>query len=251
VSGDCQGRILVTGASRRVGRAVAIELARRGLDLVLGYRTAADDCKETARRCRDAAPGSIKVDLLELHLESDEHVRSAASELAGGELDGIVHNASRYVRTPLEGLDSREVLAHFQVNALAPLVLSSLLAPNLRRSRLPRGGAIVCLGDIHSMGRPRRHHAGYLASKGALDRVVEGLALELGPEIRVNGVAPGVVAWAKDDLTPEEQVRYVDRIPMGREGTLEEAAETVCWLLLDAGYVNGSMVRLDGGRHLG
>ncbi|MCH2144683.1 MAG: SDR family oxidoreductase [Phycisphaerales bacterium] len=251
MTASLDGRILVTGASRRVGRAVAIELARRGLDLVLCHRSSPDDCEQTAALCREVAPRRIEADVVELHLESDEHVRSVASELAARELDGIVHNASRYVRTPLDTLDSEEVMEHFRINALAPLVLSALLAGNLRRSRLPRGGAIVCLGDMHSMGRPRRHHAGYLASKGALDRIVEALALELGPEIRVNGVAPGVVAWAEDDLGPEEQRRYVERIPLLREGSLEEAAETVAWLLLDAGYVNGTMLPLDGGRHLG
>ena len=243
-----RGRILVTGASRRVGRAVARQLAARGLDLVLTHRTSPSECEETATLCREG--GASDVEVFELPLESEDRIRAFVEKIAGGGVDGIVHNASRYVRTPFDGLDSEEILLHFRVNALAPLLLTNLLAPQLRDSRLERGGAVVCMGDIHTMGRPRADYSAYLASKGALDRIVEGLALELGPSVRVNGVAPGVVAWAEDDLTVEEQRRYVERIPQGREGTLQEAAETVSWLLLDAGYVNGSMIRLDGGRHL-
>ena len=241
-------RILVTGASRRVGRAVALELAGRGLDLVLTHRTSPADCEETARRCREL--GGVAAEVHELHLESESALHDFAGHVSGSGIDGIVHNASRYVRTPFDRLDPEEILLHFRVNAMAPLLLTSLLSQGLRSSRLPRGGAVVCMGDIHSLGRPRGEYSAYLASKGALDRVVDCLALELGPTVRVNGVAPGVVAWAADDLTEDEQRRYVERIPMGREGTLEEAAETVAWLMLDAGYVNGSMIRLDGGRHL-
>ena len=248
-SASPEGRVLVTGAARRVGRATACHLARMGLDLVLGFNSSRADCEETASLCRKS--GKVDVEVVELPLESDERVRELGRRLVDEGIDGVVHNASRYVRTPLASLDTEEVLLHFRVNALAPLVLTSVLAPALRRSRLPRGGSVVCMGDIHAMGRPRREYAGYLASKGALDRIVESLALELGPDVRVNGVAPGVVAWAEDDLTSEEQARYVSRIPLGREGTLQEAAETIGWLLVDAGYVNGSVVRLDGGRHLG
>lgn len=242
-------RALVTGAAHRVGRAVALELARRGLDLVLTWNTSRSACESTAEDCRAIDPAA-RVETVHLALEDDEAVRALGDRLASEGLDAVVHNASRYRRTPFDSLDSEEVLLHFRINAMAPLVLTSRLAPALRRSRLERGGAVVCLGDIHAMGRPRREHAGYLASKGALDRVVESLAVELAPEVRVNGVAPGVVAWAEDDLTPEQRVRYVEAIPLGREGTLEEAAETVAWLLLEAGYVNGTVVPLDGGRRL-
>lgn len=247
MSGGC---ILVTGAARRVGRAVAIGLAERGLDLVLTYHTSREECERTGELCCEAASHSIEVRSIELPLESDDRVRAVGEQLLAEGIDGIVHNASRYVKTPLAALDSDEVVRLFRVNALGPLVLSTVLAPALRRSRLPRGGAIVCMGDMHTMGRPRPNYAGYLASKGALDRIVEGLALELGPEVRVNGVAPSVIEWAEGDLTEAERAHYVDRIPMGRTGTLAEAAETVRWLLLDAGYVSGSIIRLDGGRYL-
>ena len=217
---------------------------------MLTYDKSQDDCEETADLCRVAAPDQINVIVHQLSLDSEEAVRSVADSLLADGVDGVVHNAARYVKTPFEQLDVEEVLLHFRINALAPLLLTSLLAPALRASQLPNGGAVVCMGDIHAMGRPRRKYAGYLASKGALERIIECLALELAPDVRVNGVAPGVVAWSPEEFTEEEKTKYVARIPQQRSGTLEEAAETVCWLLLEASYVDGTVLRLDGGRFL-
>jgi len=221
-----------------------------GCDLALGYNTSSDACEETAAACRDAAPGEIVLDVMQVSLESEASIRSTADRLAETGIDGLVHNASRYVKTPIDSLDVEEILLQYRINALAPLLLTSLLAGPLGRSSLPGGGSVVCLGDIHAMGRPRGEYAGYLASKGALERVIESLAIELAPDVRVNGVAPGVVAWAEGEFTESMREAYVARIPMGRSGTLEEAARTVCWLLLDASYVNGTIIPLDGGRHL-
>ena len=244
------GRILVTGAARRLGRAVALELSRRGFDLVLTYDGSRDACEETAELCRLASKETIDVAVMHLPLESEDAIDSVADRILTDGIDGVVHNAARYVQTPFDQLDSEEVLLHFRVNAMAPLLLTSRLASGLRASKMPSGGSVVCIGDIHAMGRPRRNYAGYLASKGALERVVECLALELAPHVRVNGVAPGVIAWAPGEFNEDEQAKYVERIPQNRSGTLEEGAQTVCWLLLDATYVDGSIIRVDGGRFL-
>ena len=246
-----EGRMMVTGAARRVGRAIAIDLARRGFDLVLTGRTSLAACRQTAELCQAAAPEEgIEVTVLELALESESSIRRTCEEVAGDGLDGIVHNASSYRRTPLETLSSAELLELYHVNAVGPLLTTSLLASTLRSSRRAGGGSVVCLGDIHADGHPRRNYVGYLASKAALHQMVESLALELAPEIRVNGVAPGVVAFAEGDMTSEEEQRYVERIPLGRSGTLDEAARTVNWMLLDAHYITGKVLNLCGGRSL-
>ncbi|MAJ46777.1 MAG: hypothetical protein CBC35_05655 [Planctomycetes bacterium TMED75] len=242
---------MVTGAARRVGRSISIELAKRGFDLVLTGRTSLEACRETAELCREAAGAhSIDVTVLELALESEASIRHTCDEVARGGLDGIVHNASSYRRTPLATLSSAELLELYHVNAVGPLLITSLLAPVLRSSQCEGGGSVVCLGDIHADGQPRRHYAGYLASKAALHQMVESLALELAPEIRVNGIAPGVVAFAPGEMTTQEEERYIDRIPLGRSGTLEEAARTVSWMLLDAHYITGTVLSLCGGRSL-
>ena len=166
------GRVLVTGASQRVGRAIAIELARRGCDLSLTWHTAVDHCTETASLCREAATESIDISLHELALENEDSVNALVESIEHEPVDGIVHNASLYETTPLADFDFAHAERIMRVNAFAPLVISARLAPMLKRSRLPNGAAIVCLSDIHAMGRPRRNYAAYLASKGALERVV-------------------------------------------------------------------------------
>ena len=241
---------MVTGAARRVGRSIAIELAGRGFDLVLTARSSLADCQETAKLCHQASPTPIGVDVFELALESEDSIRSTCEQVADGGVDGIVHNASAYRRTPLDTLRVTDLLDLYHINAVGPLLITSLLAGSLRSSQRPGGGSVVCLGDIHAEGQPRREYAGYLASKAALHQIVESLALELAPSIRVNGVAPGVVAFAPGDLSAEAERRYVERIPLGRSGTLEEAAHTVAWMLLDAQYVTGQVLNLCGGRSL-
>ena len=243
-------RILITGAAARVGRSTATALAKRGMNLILTYHSSRDSCLETAEFCREIAGHDIDVRTLELHLESESSVLEACDESLRIGVDGVVHNASEYYTTPLEDLDFTTLDRLMRVNSTAPLMMSAKLAPALRASRLEGGGSIVFLGDIHAMGAPRLGYSGYLASKGAVQCVVESLALELAPEIRVNGIAPGVVAFAEGEMTPEQETAYVSRIPLARSGTLDEAATSVAWLLLEATYVTGHVIRLCGGRSL-
>jgi pteridine reductase len=115
------------------------------------------------------------------------------------------------------------------------------------------GGSIVAMCDIHAMGRPRKEYLAYSMSKAALAEMVQTLARELAPRVRVNGVAPGVVVFAESgaDADPAMQKAYLSRVPLGRSGTPEDAARAVRWLAMEATYVTGEIVRLDGGRWLG
>jgi pteridine reductase len=135
---------------------------------------------------------------------------------------------------------------------VAPLILTARLAPLLRESERPGGGSVVAMVDILAMGKPRRDFVAYSMSKAALAEMVRSSARDLAPHVRVNGVAPGVVAWpdAGAEATPEAQERYLRRVPLGRSGTPEEAAEVVRWLALDATYVTGEIIRVDGGRSI-
>ena len=132
------------------------------------------------------------------------------------------------------------------------MLLTKHLAAKLADSPLKGGGAVVALCDMHAMGRPRKDFSAYSMSKAALAEMVQSLARELAPKVRVNGVAPGVVAFpeAGHESDPEMQKAYLSRVPLQRAGTPEDAAEAVRWLALDATYVTGEIVRLDGGRWL-
>ncbi|HBS29901.1 MAG TPA: pteridine reductase, partial [Phycisphaerales bacterium] len=178
----------------------------------------------------------------------DAYARAGARDWP--RLDILVHNASSYAPSPPDGPTAPDALGHYRVNALSPLLLSTALAPLLRASALPGGGAIVAMCDIHALGRPRPGFVAYEMSKAALGAMVSALARELAPRVRVNAVAPGVVAFPDSgaDSDPAMQARYLSRVPLARAGTPEDAAEAVRWLALDARYTTGQIIRVDGGR---
>ncbi|MSR70241.1 MAG: SDR family oxidoreductase [Phycisphaerales bacterium] len=246
-------RTLVTGAAARVGLATAIEFATRGHDLVLAVRT--DDararCAVDAVRASAIAAGhhNAHIELRPADLNEASAVDGLAASFKGEQLDVVVHCAGRYDARPIQELDSEYVLSHFRVNALAPLMLTTALRAQLAASPLPAGGAVVCFTDMHVEGRMYRDHAAYFASKGALTALVGALALELAPAIRVNGIAPGVVAFPQG-CDRDFQARYIARTPLARAGTVQEAAKCAAWLALEASFVTGAVLRLDGGRWL-
>jgi pteridine reductase len=162
-----------------------------------------------------------------------------------GRLDALVNNASSFFATPLGQATPDQWDALFNANARAPFFLSQAAAPHLRATH----GAIVNMADIYAE-RPLRAHALYGMSKAALVHMTRALALELGPDVRVNAIAPGAILWpdgGKDDAAKQAML---DRTPLHRTGTPEEIANTVRWLLREATYMTGQVVRLDGGRLL-
>ncbi len=110
-------------------------------------------------------------------------------------------------------------------------------------------GRIVNFIDIHVLGEPMAGYGAYNASKAALLELTRTAAVELGPAVTVNAIAPGVVAWASD-LSQEYREQYLERTPLGRAGTPDDAAEAVRWLVCDAHYCTGQVIRVDGGRWL-
>jgi pteridine reductase len=246
---------LITGAAQRVGLASARALARAGFDIVMTYRSNPHRAADAAREL-----GSLggAVHTMSLDLDDLEGVGIVAAELAQSlpRLDVLVHNASSYDRSPRESLTGEELLAGYRVNAAAPALLSCVLAPRLAQSAQPGGGSIVALADVHALGEhgiPRRaDFLAYAMSKAALVEMVRTLARELAPRIRVNALAPGVVAWPdsghESDLAAQDA--YLRSVPMARAGTLDEAAEAVRWLATDATYITGQVLRIDGGRSL-
>lgn len=242
---------MVTGGARRVGRAICLELARAGCDVLFTHRQSADDARTLIDELR-ALNAAAKTDQLDLN-DCDAALRWGESVAAREpRVDVLVHNASVYAPTPFESLDAAEALRHYRVNALSPLLLSRAMAPALKRSALPGGGSVVAMCDMHAMGRPRAAFSAYSMSKAALIEMVRTLARDLAPRVRVNGVAPGVVAFPEEgyESDPDAQRRYIERVPLKRAGAPEDAATVVRWLALDATYVTGEIVRVDGGRWL-
>jgi pteridine reductase len=206
--------------------------------------TAAD-----ARAAAGESGRTIDVRTAELDLSDLAAVEQFGRAHANGATDALVLSAASYTRTPFGSIDAATAEREMRINALAPLLLVQALAPALARSALTGGGAVLAFGDIHAMGRPRRAFAPYLMSKSALHCMVEALALELAPAVRINGIAPGVVAWP-DDAPAEERAAYEARIPLVRAGTPDDAARLVRSMIEDMPYVTGTVIRLDGGRWL-
>ena len=244
---------LITGGAKRVGAAIATELASRGLDLILTYNTSEKEAETLAGTL--AREHGVRATPIACDLTDPDAAAQACLDIAreSGRLDVLVHNASTYFPTPLDdGVRWSAARDLYAVNAGSPLCISTALAPLLRASRLAGGGSVIAMADIHAMGRPRQDFAAYGMSKAGLIDLVRTLARVLAPQARANAVAPGVVAWPESGYESDEasQTAYLSRVPLRRSGTPEDAARLVASLALDHTYINGEVIRLDGGRWL-
>lgn len=249
---------LVTGAAKRVGRASALALARAGSDVMFTWHRRQSEAESTRGELLAAGASELRSVCSPLNLADLDEVESFASRLADtlASLDFLVLNASAYEPSPLATLTGSDLLHAYTVNAASNAILASRLAPLLSRSTRPGGGSIVAMADIHALGEhgvPRsRDFLAYAMSKAALAEMVRTLARELAPRVRVNAVAPGVVAWPESghESDAATQQAYLSKVPLARAGTTEEAAEAVRWLAMDATYTTGQIIRIDGGRSM-
>jgi pteridine reductase len=236
---------LITGAGRRVGAVTARTLHAAGYDLALHYRRSADDARALADELERQRGGSTL--LLQAELAELPALPAMIEQLLAhyGRLDALVNNASAFFPTPLGTATPQQWDALFASNAQAPFFLSQAAIPALREAR----GGIVNMVDIYAE-RPLAEHPLYCMAKAALAAMTRSLALELGPHIRVNGVAPGAVLWPSDGKPYADQQTMLARTPLQHAGTPEDVAGAVLWLLRDAPYVTGQIIRVDGGRTL-
>jgi pteridine reductase len=236
---------LITGAGRRVGAVTARTLHAAGYDLALHYRHSAGDARALADELERQRGGSTL--LLQAELADLPALPAMIEQLLAhyGRLDALVNNASAFFPTPLGTATPQQWDALFASNAQAPFFLSQAAIPALREAR----GGIVNMVDIYAE-RPLAEHPLYCMAKAALAAMTRSLALELGPEIRVNGGAPGAVLWPSDGKPYADQQTMLARTPLQHAGTPEDVAGAVLWLLRDAPYVTGQIIRVDGGRTL-
>jgi pteridine reductase len=239
-----QGKvILVTGAARRVGRAIVRHLHHCGASVVLHYRAAAADADALVAEFNATRPRSalaVQADLLDT---AALPLLVADVQACFGRLDGLVNNASSFFPTELGTIDEADWNDLVGSNFKAPLFLSQAAAPALRES----AGAIVNITDVHAE-RPLKGYPLYSAAKGALLTLTRALAVELAPEVRVNAVAPGPILWPDDgQFDDAARVDIVRHTLLQREGRPEDIAGAVAYLLA-APYVTGQVINVDGGR---
>jgi pteridine reductase len=236
---------LITGAAHRIGAAIARTLHTAGMDLVLHYRRSAQAAEELQQELQAVRRDSVKLIQADLHdMAALPRLISAADQFRG-RLDLLVNNASSFYPTPLAKAGEVAWDDLIGSNLKAPFFLAKMAAPLLKAS----GGCIINLVDIHAE-RPLKDHPIYSIAKAGNAMLVKSLARELGPEIRVNGVAPGAILWPEQGVSEAEQHEILSRTALQRAGSPEDIAKTLLFLVRDAHYITGQIIAVDGGRTL-
>ena len=241
-------RALITGAGVRVGRAIALELARHDIDVAVHYRSSADAAEEVATACRHHGVEAWTVQG-DLSVEAETRAVAQAVLERWDTLSILVNNASLFTPAPFEQTTLDQLRAMHALHVEAPFLLSQALLPALRAAadadRDLQSSLIVQMVDI-AVERPFKGYTAYAASKAGLAMLLKSMAVELAPAVRTVGLAPGHVAWPPDydDAT---KARMLRRIPMGRVGAPTDVATAVRFLFFDGVYVNGDVIKLDGG----
>lgn len=236
---------LVTGAAKRVGAVIARRLHAAGFDLALHHRRSDAAMAALVDELEAARAGSTLVLQAELADDAAPAAMVQAVRDRFGRLDALVNNASSFRPTPVGQATPADWDELFAANARAPFFLAQAAAPLLRETR----GAIVNLGDIYGE-RPLAAHTIYCMAKAALLMATQSLAQELGPEVRVNAVAPGAVLWPEEGKADGEKQAMLARTALKRAGEPDDVAEAVRWLIQEARYTTGQVIRVDGGRSL-
>ena len=242
LAGRC---VLVTGGAKRLGAAIGRRLHASGASLVVHFnesRPAADALVAELESARAGSALAVRADLQDV-ARLPALVEAALTRF--GRLDVLVNNASTFYPTPIGTITPAQFDDLIGTNLRAPLFLSQAAAPALRESR----GLIINMVDIHGR-RPLRDHPVYSSAKAALIMLTKSLARELGPEVRVNGIAPGPVLWPERDLDESLKAEIIAKTALKRPGSPEDIARAAHFFAVEAPYVTGQVIAVDGGRSL-
>jgi len=241
---EAQGKVaLVTGAGIRLGRAIALGLARAGMHVAVHYHASAEEAEETAAQVR-AEGVEAETFVADLGASADEARRLVAEvDRRWGRLDVLVNSAAIFPRTPFETVDEATWDRTLDVNLKGPFFTAWHAAGLIRRSG---GGSIVNMADWAGL-RPYKNYLPYVISKGGIITMTKALAKELAPDIRVNAVAPGPVLMPED--MPEETIgRVIEGTLLERLGSPADVVEAVVFLVARTDFVTGHVLVVDGGR---
>lgn len=237
---------LVTGAAKRIGAAIARKLHEAGANIAIHYFSSAEAADVLAAELDERRRGSVLTAGADLRdIAALERMLRSVLERAG-RLDVLVNNASNFYPTPIGSITDEQWHDLVDSNLKAPLFLAQAALPALRAAK----GTIVNIVDVHAQ-RPLRDHPVYGAAKAGLAMLTRSLARDLGPDIRVNGVAPGAILWPEIGIPEELRRSIVRQTALKRAGDPEDIASAVLFLVRDAPYVTGEIIAVDGGRSVG
>jgi pteridine reductase len=245
-SSDYQGTrrvALVTGAAHRIGAHIVRLLHAEGVDIALHYRHSVEAARDLQGELQRQRPDSVLLVRGDLHRVADFPEMIAAVVRWRARLDLLVNNASAFYPTPLDAASETQWDDLMASNLKGPFFLAREAATLLRASR----GCIVNLVDIHAE-RPLKDHPIYSIAKAGNAMMVKALARELGPQVRVNGIAPGAILWPDNAMGEAQKREILDRTALGRPGEPDDIARTLLFLFRDAHYVTGQILAVDGGR---
>ena len=237
---------LVTGAARRIGAAICRTLHAEGWNLVIHCNTSQTQAETLADALNQERPQSAQVIQADLNKMVDIQFLAAAAPAAWGRLDALVNNASSFFPTPLADATEEQWDDLLGSNLKAPFFLSQALYPELRQQH----GCIINISDIFAV-RPMPRHTIYSIAKAGNAMMTKSLALEMAPQVRVNGVAPGAILWPENAIGEEVISRdKLQQIPLGKLGGVQAISDTIKFLLTESPYITGQIITVDGGRSL-
>lgn len=244
--------MLVTGSAKRIGAAIIRTAHQQGYRVIIHANSSAQQAQSLTDALNNKRTDSARLLIANLTvINTKASLQAFVDDIiaAFGQIDVLVHNASRFYPTPFGDIDNEQWDELFLSNAKAPLLLSQALLPYLQAQQ----GCIISMLDIHAHDKPFKGYSVYNMAKAAQRTMVQSLALELAPLVRVNGVAPGVNILPETDsdqaLDQAQQNRIISSIPMRRIGTPEDIAQSVLYLA-KASYITGQIISVDGGRSL-
>lgn len=238
---------LITGSAKRIGAEIVRQLHAAQWNLVIHYHHSQAEAQALAAELNDLRPNSaisVQADL------NQPHQRATLAQRAREQWQGIhllVNNASSFYPTPLADASEADWDNLIGSNLKAPYFLAQALAPFLVETQ----GCIINIADIYA-DKPLRHHSIYSIAKAGSVMLTKSLAVELAPQVRVNGIAPGAILWPEqsDKLSDEDKDKMLCKIPLQQRGQAQDIAQAILFLVNNAPYVTGHILTVDGGRSL-
>lgn len=237
--GKLQGKVaVVTGAAKRIGRAIALALAAEGADVAITYRDSKKQAEQTVCELESLGVRAIAV---QADLSEPASIRDAVERIVKelGSIDILVNNAGRFETARIEDISVEQWDAMFEANTRGPFLTSQAALPYLKATR----GRIINLGSLGGM-HPWPTHAHYCTSKAALHMLTQTMSKAFAPEVSVNCVAPGMIV--SDEVSAEYE-HFARKTPMQRNGTPQEVAAAVVFFATGPQFITGQILGVDGG----
>ena len=236
---------LITGGSKRIGAVTTRMLHQAGYKVIIHYRSSQQEANDLADELNSLRADTATVIQGDLNDETIYEQLINSAYQCWNRLDVLVNNASSFYPTPIGSITLDDWNKLINSNMKAPLFLSQAATPYLKQTQ----GNIINMIDVHGQ-RPMKDHPVYCAAKAGLQMLTLSLAKDLGPDIRVNGVAPGAILWPENDMSDNTKQLILERTSLKRPGEPIDIAKTILFLARDANYITGQVIAVDGGRSL-